>query len=150
MLVGTCALPVHLSNCLAPLTIRLTTHLKGKPSCRYRSALQRRVRLAPRRAAGKSQSTHGRAASGWTKARTCWCILQAALYLRCWLWPLAAARCSQGAIASANYERLTEHKAEPRALLGHINLKSSPSIRALVVLARVHFLSVTSDKEASE
>ena len=33
-LVGTCALPVYLSNCSAPLAILLTTHLKGKPSCR--------------------------------------------------------------------------------------------------------------------
>ena len=33
-LLGTCALPVYLSNCSAPLAILLTTHLKGKPSCR--------------------------------------------------------------------------------------------------------------------
>ena len=33
-LLGTCALPVYLSNCSAPLAIFLTTHLKGKPSRR--------------------------------------------------------------------------------------------------------------------
>ena len=37
-LVCTCALPVHLSNCSAPLTIRSTTHLMGKPSRRYSAA----------------------------------------------------------------------------------------------------------------